>query len=370
MASLLRRKLLQNPTTLRALFSRPKGLPANPSPFLNSQSILFPIPNSFSPDPKTKSSSPSPGFLNPKFYPKSTKYQGFQESQWLIPRFSSSSPEKPDSGDSQKPPETPDFKHQEIESPTVERDLSNLADETRQSLDGLRKSVYDLSSSLALLGVANLTVGAAIIYFLQPNGVFAVQGLVAFAFPFSVAFVMRRSLKPMAFFRKVEEQGRLQLLTLCLQVSKTLNLLFLRIRVVSLGCVAGLVAGSLVTLWPQWKLYGFQRSYFCSILLWFRWYLHAYLNFLWTNVVLCFWFWDWTLFAFYKSSCYVSWLLVHCCLCILFPLVLVLCVSVFSGLGLWITSELSKLLQWELIACILPRYWFCSIWLCLHCGLG
>ncbi|KAM0942957.1 hypothetical protein DsansV1_C13g0117201 [Dioscorea sansibarensis] len=248
MPSLLHRKLLQNSTNLRALFSRPKGFPANSSPFLNSQSVLSPIPNFFSPNPNIKSSSPSPSFLNPKFHPKYTKYQGFQESQWLIPRFSSSSPEKPASGEPQNPPETPDFKHQDIEGPTVERDLSKLADETRQSLDILRKSVYDLSSSLALLGIANLTVGAAVIYFLQPNGVFAVQGLVAFAFPFSIAFVMRRSLKPMTFFRKMEEQGRLQLLTLCLQVSKALNLLFLRIRVVSLGCVAGLVAGSLCFL--------------------------------------------------------------------------------------------------------------------------
>ncbi|KAJ0965130.1 hypothetical protein J5N97_026268 [Dioscorea zingiberensis] len=253
MASLLRRQIVQNPSYLRALFSSPRGFLANPNPSssLKSQSILSPIPNFFSANPITKSLNPSPCFRNPKFHLNPAKDQVFPKSQLLTNRFLSSSPQKPDSGETQNPPETPEFQHQEIEGPTVERDLSALANETRQSLDALRKSVYDLSSSLALLGIANLTIGATVIYFFKPHSVFAVQDLVAFAFPFSIAFLMRRSVKPITFFRKMEEQGRLQILTLCLQVSKTLNLLFLRIRVVSLGCVAGLVAGSLVTLWPQ-----------------------------------------------------------------------------------------------------------------------
>jgi len=44
------------------------------------------------------------------------------------------------------------MRHQEIEGPTVERDTSPLADETRRELDALRRTVQCLSGSLALLG--------------------------------------------------------------------------------------------------------------------------------------------------------------------------------------------------------------------------
>ncbi|KAK1282522.1 hypothetical protein QJS10_CPB22g01403 [Acorus calamus] len=144
-----------------------------------------------------------------------------------------------------------EFKHQEIVGPTVERDMSALANETRETLDAMRRIIYNLSGSLALLGLAHLVSGAWIAYATRSAPVLetSIQSSMAFAFPFAVAFLMRRALKPMSFFRKVEEQGRLQILTLALQVSKNLNTLFLRIRVVSLLSVAGISIASLVTLW-------------------------------------------------------------------------------------------------------------------------
>lgn len=136
--------------------------------------------------------------------------------------------------------------------PTVERDVSALANETRQVLDAMRKSVYDLSSALAVLGLAHLGLGAWIAYSAgRTDDAVAIQGLAAFGFPFSLAFLMRRTLKPMMFFRKMEEQGRLQILTLALQVSKNLNLLFLRTRVIALCCAVGIAAGSLAALWRR-----------------------------------------------------------------------------------------------------------------------
>ncbi|XP_010913151.1 uncharacterized protein [Elaeis guineensis] len=161
--------------------------------------------------------------------------------------FSSSSPENSsDAGDTSR---STGFQHQEITGPTVERDVSALANETRQLLDSLSKSIYHLSTTLAVLGIGHLGLGAWIAYAVRPPDEVLIQGLMAFAFPFSLAFLMRRSLKPITFFRKMEEQGRLQILTLTLQVSKSVNLLFLRTRVVSVCCILGISAGSLVTLW-------------------------------------------------------------------------------------------------------------------------
>ncbi|KAG0459400.1 hypothetical protein HPP92_022528 [Vanilla planifolia] len=156
-------------------------------------------------------------------------------------RFSTSSPEEPQ----------PELRHQEITGPTVKRDLSPLASETREVLDLLQKSMYHLSSVLALLGLSQLGLGAWIAYSMrpQPPAEVVVQGLAAFAFPFSLAFLLRRTLKPLSFFQKMEEQGRLQILTLALQASKSVRLFFLRARVVCIGCVVCVATGSLITLW-------------------------------------------------------------------------------------------------------------------------
>lgn len=132
----------------------------------------------------------------------------------------------------------------------MERDLSPLANETREVLQGMMKTIYGLSKAVAFLGLVQLGLGAWISYITKsaPITEVSIMSAVAFGFPFSLAFMLRQSLKPMYFFKKMEEQGRLQILTLTLQVVKNLNVLFVRIRGVSFVCIAGLSVGVLFTL--------------------------------------------------------------------------------------------------------------------------
>ncbi|XP_047077844.1 uncharacterized protein LOC124688172 [Lolium rigidum] len=149
------------------------------------------------------------------------------------------------------PPSLESMKHQEIEGPTVERDMSPLADEARAELDALRRATQRLSASLAVLGGAHLAAGAWIISGAAPVGVesaAAVQGVAAFAFPFTAALVLRRVIKPVAFFQRMEANGRLQVLTLCLQASKNVNLMLLRTRVVAISCALGVSVGSVAAI--------------------------------------------------------------------------------------------------------------------------
>lgn len=143
------------------------------------------------------------------------------------------------------PSQNPNFKHQEIEGPTVERDLSALAEETRDVLEKMMRNMYSLSKAMAFLGLVQLGLGAWITYIKGSSSITEVslQSFLAFAFPFSLAFLLRQSLKPMYFFKKKEAEGRLQVLTLTLQVAKQLNLLFVRTRGVSIICISGLSAG-------------------------------------------------------------------------------------------------------------------------------
>ncbi|KAJ6984860.1 hypothetical protein NC653_022988 [Populus alba x Populus x berolinensis] len=172
----------------------------------------------------------------------------------LKPRYfsSSNSPSESDKSQNQSehPSQIPDFKHQEIEGPTVERDLSALANETREVLESMMKNIYGLSRAVAVLGLVQLGLGALISYVTKatPMTEVSIQSFVAFGFPFTLAFMLRQSLKPMHFFKKMEELGRLQILTLTLQVAKNLNIFFVRVRGVSFLCIAGMSVGLLITL--------------------------------------------------------------------------------------------------------------------------
>ncbi|KAG9147762.1 hypothetical protein Leryth_018829 [Lithospermum erythrorhizon] len=165
------------------------------------------------------------------------------------PRFLSTSNGSFDKENPEKSTENPahngEFQHQEITGPTVERDISALANETREVLDKMMRNIYSLSKGLAVLGLFNLGLGAWISYSTKglviPEA--SLQSILAFGFPFSMAFMLRRSLKPMFFFTKMEEQGRLQILTLTLQIAKNLNVFFVRVRGVSYLCIAGGFAG-------------------------------------------------------------------------------------------------------------------------------
>lgn len=195
-------------------------------------------------------------YLTRPFSSSSAKFPNFDVYRLSggQPRFystpdSSSESEKPQNR-SQYPSQNPDFKHQEIEGPTVERDLSALANETREVLEGMMKTIYGLSKVVAALSLVQLGLGAWIAYVTKssPFSEISIQSAVAFGFPFALAFLLRQSLKPMYFFKKMEEQGRLQILTLTLQVAKNMNLLFVRVRGVSFMCLAGLSIGILYSL--------------------------------------------------------------------------------------------------------------------------
>lgn len=212
------------------------------------------------------SSLPNPTTTKYHHLPTPTKLRffptAFKPSPTIDPflpstRFLSSSSSPQDGQGAEKA--APEMKHQEIEGPTVERDLSALAHETRQVLENLQRVLYDLSKYMAILALAHLASGAWIAYHAAAapssasplTDASSIQGFAAFAFPFAAAFLLRRSVPPMRFFQKMEEQGRLQILTLALQISKCLNLLLLRLRLVSVSCVVGLSLGMMCAVWAK-----------------------------------------------------------------------------------------------------------------------
>ncbi|XP_074304055.1 uncharacterized protein LOC141638543 [Silene latifolia] len=135
-----------------------------------------------------------------------------------------------------------EIKHQEIEGPTVERDMSEVAKESRLVTESMMKSMYDVSKSVAGLAVFQLAVGG---YLCSGSGLgndVLSMGVsaVAFGFPISMALMMRQSLKGMQFFDRMEKAGRLQLLTSSMQISKQIRLFFLRLRVVAYTSLGGL----------------------------------------------------------------------------------------------------------------------------------
>ncbi|CAH8354494.1 unnamed protein product [Eruca vesicaria subsp. sativa] len=177
--------------------------------------------------------------------PFSAYTENLRSQTWPTRHFST-----PSKDTNPNPEEEPKMKHQEIEGPTVERDVSALGNETRQVFEGMMKNMYSLSGAMGLLGLTQLVVGGTIMYATRTNPIheMTIQSCIAFGFPFAMALMVRRSLKPMYFFKKMEEAGRLQILTLTLQVAKNLNVLFVRARVVSILCVVGLSCGNLYLL--------------------------------------------------------------------------------------------------------------------------
>ncbi|VFQ69182.1 unnamed protein product [Cuscuta campestris] len=162
-----------------------------------------------------------------------------------VTSFDQPSGRRESQGSNEHPGQNPELKHQEITGPTVERDVSALANETREVLEKMMKNVYGLSKALACLALVQMGLGAWFVYATRgsPMPEISLQSFLAIGLPVSLAFMLRRSLKPMRFFRKMEEQGRLQILTLTLQVAKELNLLFCRVQGVSYSCIAVAAVG-------------------------------------------------------------------------------------------------------------------------------
>ncbi|CAL1379736.1 unnamed protein product [Linum trigynum] len=202
----------------------------------------------------------SKGFDSPRSYSilsSRAPIQSLPPSTFRTPTFpyssSSSQPEEATKPESEYPSKNPEFKHQEIEGPTVERDLSSLANETRAVLERMMKNIDSLSRAMAGLGLIQLGIGSWISYVTRGTPIVevSVQSGVAFGFPFALAFMLRQSLKPMYFFKKMEELGRLQILTLALQVVKNLNVFLVRARGATILCAVGMGVGMGFALYPR-----------------------------------------------------------------------------------------------------------------------
>ncbi|KAK2637083.1 hypothetical protein Ddye_031875 [Dipteronia dyeriana] len=245
-----------NPSSFNSNISGYTSSPSNPTSILESKSLLDSKPiinlhlnHLIRSHPTSSCTNLNSQFMHQHLF----RFQN--------PRFFSTS-DSPDKNPQQQqqeedhhtehPPtsQNPEFKHQEIEGPTVERDLSALANETRDVLEDMMKKMYSLSRAVAFMSLFQLGLGVWISYITRSTPIMevSIQSLVAFGFPFTLALMLRRSLKPMYFFKKMEELGRLQILTLTLQIAKNLNILFLRVRGVSYLCTAGMSFGLLYTL--------------------------------------------------------------------------------------------------------------------------
>ncbi|XP_016563305.2 uncharacterized protein LOC107862295 [Capsicum annuum] len=249
MASTLTRrfttKFLKNPSSF--LFLRnPQINPKLSTPFVHSQNhppflgiIRNSIPNLNNMD------------FQPHGFPGKMNYRN--PSSLNLRYFSSGNGSENPKNPTEYPSENPEFKHQEITGPTVDRDVTPLANETREVLEKMLKTMYSLSKAFAVLGLIQLGLGGWITYTTQssPMPEISIQSFLAFGLPFSLAFMMRRSLKPIYFFKKMEGQSRLQILTLALQTAKQLNLLFVRVQGVTYSCVAVTSLGLILVVFSR-----------------------------------------------------------------------------------------------------------------------
>ncbi|GAB4832607.1 hypothetical protein Ancab_006625 [Ancistrocladus abbreviatus] len=243
---------LSNPTSSNSPRSSQSILLTPP---FSSSNFRFPLRNSatqiqFHLKPYQNPRTPNQGSMTCNSF-SLQESKGQNPNLMMMIRFLSTTNESNIKEDPEKyPSKMPEFKHQEIEGPTVERDLSALANETREVIDGLMKNIYGLSKVLAVLGLVQLGYGAWISYVTRSSPMMevSIMSAVAFGFPFSMAFLLRQTLKPMHFYKKMEEIGRLQILTSTMQMVKNVNLFFVRVRGMTYFCIAGMSIGFLFTL--------------------------------------------------------------------------------------------------------------------------
>ncbi|TMW80869.1 hypothetical protein EJD97_014198 [Solanum chilense] len=245
-------KLLRNPSFLRDSQINPKlSTPFNSyvksAPFSQSQNhppFLGMIQKQFHSSQYTE---------NLRFQVRGLALTNYQNPLKMNPRYFSSEGSANPKSPSEYPSENPEFKHQEITGPTVERDVTPLANETREVLEKMLKTMYNLSKAFAVLGLVHLGLGAWLTYKTQSSPIpeISIQSFLAFGLPFSLAFMLRRALKPIYFFKKMEEQSRLQILTLTLQAAKQLNLLFVRAQGVTYSCVAVTSLGLILVVFSR-----------------------------------------------------------------------------------------------------------------------
>mgnify|MGYP000465155841 FL=1 len=140
-----------------------------------------------------------------------------------------------------------DFQHEEIVGPTVERDMSAVADELRKTHLEIREVINKFSKSILAVGVVHLIWGGMMFRVIDSSFSHALLTQVclsSFVF-FGLSYYSRQTLKPIEFFTKLEERSRLRMITLSLQVTKTLSAFFQRGYGVNLALSLALTANLL-----------------------------------------------------------------------------------------------------------------------------
>lgn len=120
-------------------------------------------------------------------------------------------------------------------------------------MNGAMNTLRGLSDAMAIAGLLQLVIFGWIYLITQSSSIseLSVQSICALlfassfsiAFPFFMAHELRHSVKPVHHLKKMEKQGRLQILTLTHQVADKLDLLFYGVRGSSVVCLAGVSAG-------------------------------------------------------------------------------------------------------------------------------
>ncbi|KAH7298283.1 hypothetical protein KP509_25G035400 [Ceratopteris richardii] len=137
-----------------------------------------------------------------------------------------------------------DFQHEEIVGPTVERDMSPVADELRKAHLEMTEAIRKFTKALLAVGTVHLVWGGMMFRAMESpfsHGLMTQVGVSALVL-YGLAYYSRQTLKPIEFFMRVEERSRIQILTLSLQVTKTLSSFFQRSYGVGLVLFVALLA--------------------------------------------------------------------------------------------------------------------------------
>ncbi|BBM98599.1 hypothetical protein MPTK1_1g14710 [Marchantia polymorpha subsp. ruderalis] len=122
-----------------------------------------------------------------------------------------------------------DFQHEEIVGPTVERDLSDTADQVRDSLNSLRDHMASFSTGFLILGTVQL-VAALWSAFIKtdPSSIGLWRDMPYILLSFTFAYLLWNARSANDFFTKIEGRSRIRILTLSLQVIKGISQFFYR----------------------------------------------------------------------------------------------------------------------------------------------
>ncbi|KAG6545242.1 hypothetical protein Mapa_013355 [Marchantia paleacea] len=122
-----------------------------------------------------------------------------------------------------------DFQHEEIVGPTVERDLSDTADQVRDSLNALRDHMASFSTGFVILGTVQL-VAALWSAFIKtdPSTIGLWRDMPFTLLSYTFAYLLWNTRSANDFFSKIEGSSRIRILTLSLQVIKGISQFFYR----------------------------------------------------------------------------------------------------------------------------------------------